>query len=110
MENEWIMIKKNMANDYKDKNIDIQKLVGHGLKIYIYMQKERMTAYGFLKYMENEQGQRVNNMSKIYIYIQNDQEMIKNKSKDSMRKKQKEIISTRFKEEGKGGGKKRLMN
>lgn len=74
------------------------------------MQKERMTAYGFLKYMENEQGQRVNNMSKIYIYIQNDQEMIKNKSKDSMRKKQKEIISTRFKEEGKRGGKTRLMN
>lgn len=73
------------------------------------MQKERMTAYGFLKYMENEQGQRVNNMSKIYIYIQNDQEMIKNKSKDSMRKN-REIISTRFKEEGKGGGKKRLMN
>lgn len=71
------------------------------------MQKERMTAYGFLKYMENEQGQRVNNMSK--IYIQNDQEMIKkNKSKDSMRKN-REIISTRFKEEGKGGGKKRLM-
>lgn len=97
-----------MANDYKDKNIDIQKLVGHGLKIYIYMQKERMTAYGFLKYMENEQGQRVNNMSK-NIYIQNDQEMIKNKSKDSMRKN-REIISTRFKEEGKRGGKNRLMN
>lgn len=73
------------------------------------MQKERMTAYGFLKYMENEQGQRVNNMSKIYIYIQNDQEMIKNKSKDSMRKN-REIISTRFKEEGKRGGKTRLMN
>lgn len=35
--------------------------------------------------------------------------MIKNKSKDSMRKN-REIISTRFKEEGKRGGKKRLMN
>lgn len=35
---EWVdNDKKNMANDYKDKNIDIQKLVGHGLKIYIYM-------------------------------------------------------------------------
>lgn len=32
--------------------------------------------------------------------------MIKNKSKDSMRKN-REIISTRFKEEGKRGGKKR---
>lgn len=30
-----------MANDYKDKNIDIQKLVGHGLKIYIYICRKR---------------------------------------------------------------------